>query len=221
LTKIGLVPRGGNYKTVKMKIKKIGLDISHFTGQGHLKGKTHNWAKKIPLEDILIKNSTYTSTTKLKDRLFKEKYLEKKCYECELTEWRGKDIPLELEHKNGDNTDNRLLNLTVLCPNCHAQTKTYRGKNIQTKAKEYKCKSCEKSIGKGNKSGFCHECYWKDKNKHKKDIKLIKKTRPRKFEISKGELKMLIEEKSFCEIGRVFGVSDNAIRKRAKIFKLI
>jgi hypothetical protein len=39
------------------------------------------------------------------------------------------NIPLELEHKNGNNTDNRIENLTLLCPNCHALTETYRGKN--------------------------------------------------------------------------------------------
>lgn len=45
--------------------------------------------------------------------------------------WNGELIPLELEHINGINNDNRLENLTLLCPNCHAQTPTYRGKNIK------------------------------------------------------------------------------------------
>ena len=41
----------------------------------------------------------------------------------------GKPIPLELHHINGINTDNRLENLKFLCPNCHAFTDSYRGKN--------------------------------------------------------------------------------------------
>ncbi len=39
-------------------------------------------------------------------------------------------MPLELDHINGDRDDNRLGNLRVICPNCHAQTPTYRGRNI-------------------------------------------------------------------------------------------
>ena len=43
--------------------------------------------------------------------------------------WRNQEIILELEHKNGINTDNRIQNLTFLCPNCHSQTSTFKGKN--------------------------------------------------------------------------------------------
>ena len=51
------------------------------------------------------------------------------CNKCKISEWQGKEIALDLHHKNGNGTDNRLENLTFLCPNCHSQTKTYRGKN--------------------------------------------------------------------------------------------
>ena len=132
LKKIKIISAGGNYATLKKRIKIASIDISHFTGQGHLKGKTHNWAAKIPLNEILIKDSTYGGGTfKLKKRLFKEGLLEQKCYKCGLTQWFGESISLELEHKNGDRFDNRIENLTILCPNCHSQTKTYRGKNIK------------------------------------------------------------------------------------------
>jgi Zn finger protein HypA/HybF involved in hydrogenase expression len=43
--------------------------------------------------------------------------------------WNKKEIVLQLEHINGVNTDNRLENLTFLCPNCHAQTSTFCGMN--------------------------------------------------------------------------------------------
>jgi len=129
---LGLEPKGGNYKVFKRKADILNVDISHYKGQGYLKGKTHNWSVKTPLEEILIKDSLYGGGTyKLKNRLLKENLLERKCYadDCGLVEWKGKPIPLELEHKNGNNIDNRIENLELLCPNCHALTDTYRGKN--------------------------------------------------------------------------------------------
>ncbi|MBV9285111.1 MAG: HNH endonuclease [Acidimicrobiia bacterium] len=83
-----------------------------------------------PLERILVENSPYTGSSKLKARLLREGLLEPRCDECGLTEWNGRPAPLELDHRNGDRRDNRLTNLRLLCPNCHAQTPTYRGKNI-------------------------------------------------------------------------------------------
>ena len=55
-----------------------------------------------------------------------------KCESCNLSEWLSEPIPLELEHKDGDNKNNIKDNLLLLCPNCHAKTKFYRGRNINT-----------------------------------------------------------------------------------------
>lgn len=52
------------------------------------------------------------------------------CEICHNTLWMNKPIPLTLDHIDG-NTDNHLRdNLRVICPNCHAQTDTYCGKNV-------------------------------------------------------------------------------------------
>lgn len=51
------------------------------------------------------------------------------CWCCGITEWQGKGIVLELEHIDGDSSNNKEENLSLLCPNCHSQTKTYKGKN--------------------------------------------------------------------------------------------
>lgn len=80
------------------------------------------------LESILVENSSYQSN-KLRIKLLKAGIKKHKCETCNGTEWNGKPIPLELSHKNGNNSDHRLENLEMICPNCHALTDTYRGKN--------------------------------------------------------------------------------------------
>jgi hypothetical protein len=55
-----------------------------------------------------------------------------RCECCNNTEWLGKPITIELEHIDGNNKNNAKENLKLLCPNCHSQTETWRGKNINT-----------------------------------------------------------------------------------------
>jgi len=138
LKKIDVRPTGGNYDVAKRKIKCLNLDTKHFRGQGYLRGQTHHWAKKTPLNKVLIENFRGGITThKLKKRLIREGILEYKCYECGINQWRGKRMSLELEHKNGNRYDNRRENLSLLCPNCHSFTSTYRGKNKRQVIEKY------------------------------------------------------------------------------------
>lgn len=66
-------------------------------------------------------------------KIYQEHFkIEYKCTVCNIIEWNGKHIVLEIDHINGDNTDNRLENLRYLCPNCHSQTETYKGRNVNT-----------------------------------------------------------------------------------------
>jgi hypothetical protein len=127
LIKLNVAPSGGNYRVCKNYIIKLNLNVSHFTGQGHNKGK--NFGPKRPIEEYLSNNHKISSHA-LRLRLIKEEFFEHKCYMCNNTEWNNYPIPLELEHKDGNHSNNNLCNLTLLCPNCHAQTSTYRGRNI-------------------------------------------------------------------------------------------
>ncbi len=108
----------------------MGLSTTHWTGKAHLRGKRNPYVPKIPLSEILIKQSGYRgSTSLLKRRLIEAGLLNQRCSRCELKSWLDEPISLHLDHINGSRNDHRLENLRLLCPNCHSQTPTYCGKN--------------------------------------------------------------------------------------------
>jgi hypothetical protein len=67
----------------------------------------------------------------VKKRLLRAGLLANACRECGIGDWRGRRLALELHHINGNGEDNRLENLTLLCPNCHSQTASWGGRNAQ------------------------------------------------------------------------------------------
>ncbi len=89
-----------------------------------------NAYNRTPLEELLVENKNLQSN-KLRRRLLGEGVKDHKCEVCSLSTWNGRPIPLELDHISGDKTDNRLENLRIVCPNCHAQTEHYRGRNMK------------------------------------------------------------------------------------------
>jgi hypothetical protein len=129
LRRLGLHPSGANYKTVAAALARLRLDTSHFLGQAHLKGSTHGWTPRRPLDAILVVDSSYTSIRTLKRRLLSDGLLEPRCSECSLAEWKGNPLALVLDHINGNPRDHRLENLRLLCPNCNSQTPTFAGRN--------------------------------------------------------------------------------------------
>ena len=126
LQKLNLREAGGNYQCAKERIKKLGLSIDHFHGQAWNKGK--KLPKRQPIETYLVENRLVGSH-KLKLRLLSEGLKQHKCECCGITEWNGQPAPIELDHIDGNRYNNTIENLRILCPNCHAQTDTYRGKN--------------------------------------------------------------------------------------------
>jgi transposase-like protein len=91
------------------------------------RGDLMSRSQAMPIAQLL--SARTRNRTHVKARLLRAGLLENRCAECGLTEWRGAPIPLELHHVNGDGRDNRLENLTILCPNCHAQTSSWGGRN--------------------------------------------------------------------------------------------
>ncbi len=123
---LGLIATGGNYLTVRKRIEALGLDCSHFEWSQTVAGANNR--NRYSLDQILVVDSPFTNSWDLRKRLVKDGLLKEECSRCGLTEWLGQSITLELDHVNGERTDNRIENLRILCPNCHSLTPTYRGK---------------------------------------------------------------------------------------------
>jgi hypothetical protein len=88
---------------------------------------------RIPLEELLVAGRR-TSRTHLKNRLIAAGLKENRCERCDITEWRGEPMNMQLHHKNGNGRDNRLPNLEFLCANCHSLTDTWGGRNAHRKS---------------------------------------------------------------------------------------
>jgi hypothetical protein len=127
--RLGLSPTGWDYRALRRWILSLGLDTSHFVGSAWRRGVPGSLRPRRPIAEYLVEGRL-VPTSLLRCRLLEEGVFDQLCQRCGRREWNGQPIPLELDHLNGDRTDNRLKNLRVLCPNCHAQTDTYRGRNI-------------------------------------------------------------------------------------------
>lgn len=245
--------------SVKKLIDEYQLDISHFKGQG--------WSKDSVNMSIFQYNKSCKSDTMIRALTILRGW---KCEKCRRTEWEGQQIPLCVHHIDGNHINNQIENLQVLCPNCHAQTDNYCGRNknkrppitdeqfvaalrqttsirqalqklgINYAAKYYydkahrlieennivqkpkkekqqyskitkkskiepnRCIDCGKIIN--NRSQRCEDC------EHK---------RQRKTEWpQRDELKKLIRAQPFSTIGKMYNVSDNAVRKWCKNYNL-
>lgn len=201
LRDLGISTRGRNSDTLKSKIKEYNLDISHFTFVSKNKGKS----KRKDISEYLVKGSTIR-TFKLKERLFKEGIKENKCEKCGISEWQGSPIICQLHHIDGDETNNTLENLQILCPNCHSQTDNYCGSANRVEKQKYHCSQCGREIKTNSK--LCPSCAANNRKIVDWDSEI-------------DTLKQYLKEgKNNCEIGELYNVSDATIRKYRKKFNI-
>lgn len=162
ICKLGLRAAGANFKRLKEACLEFSIDVPQYDTS------KYNFKNILPLEDVLIENSTYKRSN-LKRRLISNSYLEYKCHgkNCEITkEWLGSPISLQLEHINGIFNDNRLENLTLLCPNCHSQTATFAGKkNKVPKEKGYVPREHKRKVVRPNKEDL-EKLVWERPTSH-------------------------------------------------------
>jgi hypothetical protein len=139
----------------------------------------------------------------LRLKLIREGVKDYRCESCGLDTWLGKPIVLELDHIDGNNKNNNLSNLRILCCNCHAQTPNWRGRKKRKPECSHVCQSCFKTkVSRLNL--HCKSCAAKRRKQEKikwPDVKTL---------IS------MVENSNYRQVGLRLGVSDNAVRKRIK-----
>ncbi len=196
---------GSNNKTLKKIAAEYNFDFSHFKGRGWNLGK--DALNSVPLEDLL-KKGTKARSDPLKKRLIKKDILKNKCSECDqLPIWNNKPLVLELDHIDGDNTNNELSNLRILCGHCHSQTPTFRGRGLKKEKKKYYCIECNGERSKESVSNLCRKC----NNRKKAHLNRKIKNRP-----SIEQLLQEVKETNYCAVGRKYNVSPTTIRKWVK-----
>jgi hypothetical protein len=196
---LGLSDSPGHYKPVRAAIERLGLDASH------IKGKAHGTARgsRIELSEVLVKGR-YSSSVHLRRRLIKEGLLQPVCALCSMGDsWNGKPLVLQLDHENGDPSDNRIENLRMLCPNCHSQTNTYTGRNCLGRYSRgiNRCEQCRSPIHHGSK--VCIPCNGK-------------RTESKTEWPPADLLAVEVVRTSYRAAGKRLGVSDNAVKKYLK-----
>ncbi|MFP4635240.1 MAG: hypothetical protein ACLFRD_05215 [Nitriliruptoraceae bacterium] len=124
IRRLGDEPDTRAYDKLARSLREYGLDgpSMHPAAAGAARRTT-------PLDELLVRGR-HRNSSRLRARLLREGLLRPVCATCGGTRWLGEPMPLELDHIDGDRTNNLLSNLRLLCPNCHAQTPTYRGRNI-------------------------------------------------------------------------------------------
>jgi hypothetical protein len=114
--------------SVRECARRFGFNLaSWFQARG--RGDVRARPAAMPIEKLLVADRPITGRGHLKLRLLSAGLKENVCERCGLTEWMDEPLAMQLHHLNGNGKDNRLENIAFLCPNCHAQTGNWGGRN--------------------------------------------------------------------------------------------
>lgn len=228
LDKLGVSYRGHSYYKLKSRIDREGLT-------GFYRSRI---VKKIPNEEVFQQQSKFHGD--LKKRFIEYTGNSDKCVLCgQLPIHNNIPLTLQLDHINGVHDDNRIANLRIVCPNCHTQTSTYGKRNSKSVTYETTYSKSDddlvnfigmlESIQVRELRQLCVEstidevCTKLGAIKRTEVISFCRRSgiifsfgdvHRKKFEVEREELQNLIDNNSMVSVGRMFGVSDNAIKKR-------
>jgi hypothetical protein len=193
---LGMSASGTSYALLKKRFNAENIDYSHMLAASVAMICI---GKEIPFEEVFREDSLYNNRGGLKKKLLKQKIIENKCSICGMDPfWNGKALVMILDHKNGIPNDNRVENLRLVCPNCNMQLPTTNGRN---RRRVSNCLKCGTVVNKRSK--FCVTCASQRPQMRQRKVAL-----PRK-----DVLESLVGSLPFTQIGKKYGVSDNAVRK--------
>lgn len=116
-------------ETLNRHLNNWGIEYDGMKGYGKREKVKVTY---VPLEQYL-KHSKDIQTNKIRNKLLIEGIKQHQCEICKRTMWNNENIPLELHHIDGNRFNNSVENFQLLCPNCHALTDSYRGRNSRKK----------------------------------------------------------------------------------------
>ncbi len=131
LPKLGVPKVGGNYRTLKNKVKEYGIDTSHFS---YIYAKTHNGKHYERELRNRSNNEIFKEGARIKTDNLKREYIKRMlggvgyCQICGIKEWNGIPLTFQIHHIDGNHQNHNLNNIILLCPNCHSQTANYSNK---------------------------------------------------------------------------------------------
>ncbi|MFD7510589.1 HNH endonuclease signature motif containing protein [Streptomyces sp. NPDC059853] len=127
LDRLGVPRVGGQHTHLSRRIKALGIDTSHFTGRADA-GSARTRRTGQALLTRQEPGARRIPGARLRRAMLRAG-VEDRCSGCGIPPWwRGQPLRLEVDHRDGDRSNNCPENLRLLCPNCHAATDTYRGR---------------------------------------------------------------------------------------------